>query len=227
MDGSVPATPPARAATPRILKLGTRHRGQRPDGHIELALSPPHHPWADPTPPGFWDDTVTTTAVLKCRENPREPGIERRRHDRSTAARLVVRRVRLLHSACREPGRGHRRRRLLRRLGQVLGRSVADHLAGRTDKGARRGRVVTPTSRSSDRDALARRDRRGPGDGYRRLRRSLSTLVGPSVVVTAVSPWWPTTPLTPASRPGPARIATRSNGAVGVPGHLGVVGRIA
>src|SRR5690606_41427637 len=59
----------------------------------------------------------------------------------------------------------------------------------RTDAGVHaRGQVVTLDVPVAAIDALARRDRRGPGDGFRRLRDALNALVGPSVVVTAVSP---------------------------------------
>ena len=74
-------------------------------------------------------------------------------------------------------------------LERVLHAPVEITCAGRTDAGVHaRGQVVTLDVPVASIDALARRDRRGPGDGYCRLRDALNALVGPSVVVTAVSP---------------------------------------
>lgn len=60
--------------------------------------------------------------------------------------------------------------------------------AGRTDTGVHaRGQVVSLDVPAAALEELARRDRRGGGDGPRRLRDALNALVGPAVVVRSVS----------------------------------------
>lgn len=72
-------------------------------------------------------------------------------------------------------------------LERLLGCPVELTCAGRTDAGVHaRGQVVTLDVTAAAIDELARRDRRG-GDGLRRLRDGLNALVGPAVVVTAVT----------------------------------------
>jgi tRNA pseudouridine38-40 synthase len=73
-------------------------------------------------------------------------------------------------------------------LERVLRLPVELTCAGRTDTGVHaRGQVVTLDVPSAALDELARRDRRASGDGTRRLRDAVNALVGPAVVVTAVS----------------------------------------
>lgn len=67
----------------------------------------------------------------------------------------------------------------------MLGVPVALTCAGRTDTGVHaRGQVVSFDVADEVLDRLAARDRRGSGDGLRRLRDGLNALVGPAVVVT-------------------------------------------
>lgn len=70
----------------------------------------------------------------------------------------------------------------------MLGVPVALTCAGRTDTGVHaRGQVVTFDVADEVLDRLAARDRRGSGDGLRRLRDGVNALVGAAVVVTGVS----------------------------------------
>ncbi len=73
-------------------------------------------------------------------------------------------------------------------LERVLGEPVELTCAGRTDTGVHaRGQVVTLDVGTPALRELARRDRRGSGDGLRRLRDGLNALVGPAVAVTGVA----------------------------------------
>ncbi|MBS1836395.1 MAG: tRNA pseudouridine(38-40) synthase TruA [Actinobacteria bacterium] len=73
-------------------------------------------------------------------------------------------------------------------LETVLDGPVVLTCAGRTDTGVHaRGQVVTFDVSDEVLAGLAERDRRGSGDGLRRLRDGVNALVGPAVVVTAAT----------------------------------------